>query len=224
MVRVVSVDGLVRLQFLNLCPHRIGHISNHLLDSVRRERLRRLANWEPRFFAGAFPVSENEIPCQVVEDCAEIVQCVAEPERELLGRRIWLSTDTPRVLHTFRIKIVNDYTWLRSTEVADGIAKGFQVLVSPYNLGLEATQGFHRSILAPDFMVRQAYNCPTYSPRPNTELPYGYRRSSSPSQGFPVFQLMIGNVGSIGVRALDGHSRVIHHPPYHVTIVTFFAV
>jgi hypothetical protein len=138
MLRVHSIPSVVRLKLLNLCPHRFGHTSNGLLNSVRCERLGLLTNRESRSVVGFPFVGEYEIPSQMVENSTKIIQSVTEPERKLLGRRVRLTADAPRMLQAFTLEIVNNYTWLRRAEFADGETKGVHVLVRPYCLGLKA--------------------------------------------------------------------------------------
>jgi hypothetical protein len=80
----------------------------------------------------------------MIQGSAPIVERVTETERKLLGRRMNLAADAPRMLQSFSLEIVNNCAWLRPAEQHDVLPKGIHVLVRPYLLGLKTTRRYHK--------------------------------------------------------------------------------
>jgi hypothetical protein len=137
VVRAIRTRSVVRLQFLDSCPHRGAQSGHSTLDAFRREIIGACADGESGLTARGGTVRDDKLPREIVQSAAKIAENITEAERKLLGRHVRLTANAPRMLRSFGIKIVNNHTWIRKTESADGETKGVHVLVRPYQLGLE---------------------------------------------------------------------------------------
>ena len=136
--RTMKVRSMVRLQLLNSCDD--GRLDSlQLTSDVLGVPIFRLPTQrEAGLSAGLTPASDDEAPSEMIQHTAIVVEGIAKAERNRLGRRRDLSPDAPRVLQTFVLEIVNNYTWLRPPEGYDVLPKGIHVLVRPPELRLEA--------------------------------------------------------------------------------------